>query len=90
MSIAEQMGATLANTACSVNIKERLDFSCAVFDGEGDLVANAPHLPVHLGSMGASRQGGDRRVTAMRSTPATRTCSTRPTPAARTCRTSPS
>ena len=54
MSIAEQMGATLANTACSVNIKERLDFSCAVFDGEGDLVANAPHLPVHLGSMGAS------------------------------------
>jgi len=54
MSIAEQMGATLANTACSVNIKERLDFSCAVFDAEGGLVANAPHLPVHLGSMGAS------------------------------------
>ncbi len=54
MSIAEQMGATLVNTACSVNIKERLDFSCAVFDGGGDLVANAPHLPVHLGSMGAS------------------------------------
>ncbi|HET6494408.1 MAG TPA: hydantoinase B/oxoprolinase family protein [Thermoleophilia bacterium] len=54
MSIAEQMGATLANTACSVNIKERLDFSCAIFDSEGDLVANAPHLPVHLGSMGAS------------------------------------
>jgi len=54
MSIAEQMGATLVNTACSVNIKERLDFSCAVFDGRGDLVANAPHLPVHLGSMGAS------------------------------------
>jgi 5-oxoprolinase (ATP-hydrolysing) len=56
MSIAEQMGATLQNTACSVNIKERLDFSCAVFDGEGGLVANAPHLPVHLGSMGASVQ----------------------------------
>ena len=56
MSIAEQMGATLANTACSVNIKERLDFSCAVFDAEGGLVANAPHLPVHLGSMGASVQ----------------------------------
>ena len=56
MSIAEQMGATLANTAVSVNIKERLDFSCAVFDAGGDLVANAPHLPVHLGSMGASVQ----------------------------------
>ena len=54
MSIAEQMGATLANTAASVNIKERLDFSCALFDAQGDLVANAPHLPVHLGSMGAS------------------------------------
>jgi 5-oxoprolinase (ATP-hydrolysing) len=54
MSIAEQMGATLANTAASVNIKERLDFSCALFDADGDLVANAPHLPVHLGSMGAS------------------------------------
>ncbi len=52
MSIAEQMGATLANTAYSVNIKERLDFSCALFDGAGDLVANAPHVPVHLGSMG--------------------------------------
>ena len=56
MSVAEQMGATLANTAISVNIKERLDFSCAVFDGQGGLVANAPHLPVHLGSMGASVQ----------------------------------
>jgi len=56
MSIADQMGATLANTACSVNIKERLDFSCAIFDARGDLVANAPHLPVHLGSMGASVQ----------------------------------
>ena len=54
MSVAEQMGATLANTAVSVNIKERLDFSCAVFDASGGLVANAPHLPVHLGSMGAS------------------------------------
>ncbi len=54
MSVADQMGATLANTAVSVNIKERLDFSCAVFDAEGGLVANAPHLPVHLGSMGAS------------------------------------
>ena len=56
MSIAERMGATLANTAVSVNIKERLDFSCAVFDADGGLVANAPHLPVHLGSMGASVQ----------------------------------
>ena len=54
MSIAEQMGATLANTAYSVNIKERYDFSCAIFDGEGDLVANAPHVPVHLGSMSES------------------------------------
>jgi 5-oxoprolinase (ATP-hydrolysing) len=51
MSVADQMGATLANTAWSVNIKERLDFSCAIFDGSGDLVANAPHVPVHLGSM---------------------------------------
>lgn len=54
MSIAEQMGATLANTAFSVNIKERLDFSCALFDYEGNLIANAPHMPVHLGSMGES------------------------------------
>jgi 5-oxoprolinase (ATP-hydrolysing) len=54
MSIAEQMGYRLQNTAHSVNIKERLDFSCAVFDREGGLVANAPHMPVHLGSMGAS------------------------------------
>ncbi len=51
MSIADQMGATLAQTAWSVNIKERLDFSCALFDAAGDLVANAPHVPVHLGSM---------------------------------------
>jgi 5-oxoprolinase (ATP-hydrolysing) len=51
MSIADQMGATLENTAYSVNIKERLDFSCALFDAGGDLVANAPHVPVHLGSM---------------------------------------
>ncbi|WP_457650417.1 hydantoinase B/oxoprolinase family protein [Profundibacter sp.] len=54
MSIAEQMGATLKNTAYSVNIKERLDFSCAIFDASGDLVANAPHVPVHLGSMSES------------------------------------
>lgn len=54
MSIAEQMGVTLQNTAHSVNIKERLDFSCAVFDGNGALVANAPHMPVHLGSMDRS------------------------------------
>ncbi len=51
MSLAEQMGVSLQNTAYSVNIKERLDFSCAVFDGNGSLVANAPHIPVHLGSM---------------------------------------
>ncbi|EAQ24764.1 hydantoinase B/oxoprolinase family protein [Roseovarius sp. 217] len=54
MSIADQMGATLANTAYSVNIKERYDFSCAIFDVNGDLVANAPHVPVHLGSMSES------------------------------------
>lgn len=54
MAIAEQMGATLANTAFSVNIKERLDFSCALFDFDGNLIANAPHMPVHLGSMGES------------------------------------
>jgi len=64
MSIAEQMGLTLENTAHSVNIKERLDFSCALFDAAGALVANAPHMPVHLGSMGESvsavlRNAGD-------------------------------
>ncbi|MEZ4218350.1 MAG: hydantoinase B/oxoprolinase family protein [Myxococcota bacterium] len=51
MSIAEQMGAVLRNTAVSTNIKERLDYSCAVFDADGGLVANAPHIPVHLGAM---------------------------------------
>ncbi|TDI62706.1 MAG: 5-oxoprolinase, partial [Alphaproteobacteria bacterium] len=54
MTIAEEMGAILENTAHSVNIKERLDFSCALFDSTGDLVANAPHMPVHLGSMSES------------------------------------
>ena len=54
MSIAEQMGGVLQNTSYSVNIKERLDFSCAIFDTSGDLVANAPHIPVHLGSMSES------------------------------------
>ena len=54
MSIAEQMGVALQNTAYSVNIKERLDFSCAVFAHDGTLVANAPHMPVHLGSMDRS------------------------------------
>ncbi|MCP4075661.1 MAG: 5-oxoprolinase [Gammaproteobacteria bacterium] len=54
MSIAEQMGSVLENTAVSVNIKERLDFSCAIFDADGDLIANAPHMPVHLGSMSES------------------------------------
>ena len=51
MNIAEQMGVVLENTAVSVNIKERLDFSCAIFDPDGELIANAPHLPIHLGSM---------------------------------------
>lgn len=54
MSVAEQMGVALQNTAYSVNIKERLDFSCALFDPQGALIANAPHMPVHLGSMGDS------------------------------------
>ncbi len=67
MAIAEEMGATLQNTASSVNIKERLDFSCAIFDAEGGLVANAPHMPVHLGSMGdcvtaiVAKHGADMR-----------------------------
>jgi 5-oxoprolinase (ATP-hydrolysing) len=54
MSVAEQMGFVLQNTAHSVNIKERLDFSCALFDADGNLIANAPHIPVHIGSMGES------------------------------------
>ncbi len=67
MAIAEQMGVTLANTSYSVNIKERLDFSCAIFDPQGNLVANAPHMPVHLGSMGESvRVILDRRAGQMR------------------------
>ena len=67
MAIAEQMGVTLANTAYSVNIKERLDFSCALFDADGNLIANAPHMPVHLGSMGESvKTIIDRRGAAMK------------------------
>ncbi|MFH8613239.1 hydantoinase B/oxoprolinase family protein [Streptomyces sp. NPDC018029] len=67
MSIAEQMGARLESTAQSVNIKERLDFSCALFDPDGNLVANAPHIPVHLGSMGTSvKEVIERRGTGMR------------------------
>jgi 5-oxoprolinase (ATP-hydrolysing) len=54
MNVAEQTGVVLANTSLSVNIKERLDFSCAIFDAGGGLVANAPHVPVHLGAMGES------------------------------------
>src|SRR4051812_24602845 len=67
MAIAEQMGVTLANTSYSVNIKERLDFSCALFDADGNLIANAPHMPVHLGSMGESvKTIIDRRAGTMR------------------------
>ena len=67
MSIAEQMGFRLEATAQSVNIRERLDFSCALFDPDGDLIANAPHIPVHLGSMGTTvREVIRRRVGAMR------------------------
>ncbi len=67
MSVAEEMGAVLQNTAQSVNIRERLDFSCALFDAGGQLIANAPHVPVHLGAMGESvrhviaRRGGTLR-----------------------------
>ena len=61
MSIAEQMGTRLESTAQSVNIKERLDFSCALFDPDGSLIANAPHMPVHLGSMGTTVQEVIRR-----------------------------
>ena len=88
MGVAEAMGAALERTAQSVNIKERLDFSCALFDAGGGLVANAPHMPVHLGSMGAS-------VRAVTDAPP-RTCaratlsrSTIRSPAAPTCPTSP-
>ncbi len=67
MSVAEQMGVTLQRTAHSANIKERLDYSCAVFDPDANLVANAPHVPVHLGSMGESvRAVVERRATSMR------------------------
>lgn len=67
MAIAEQMGARLESTAQSVNIKERLDFSCALFDPDGNLVANAPHIPVHLGSMGTSvKEVIERRGDGMR------------------------
>ena len=67
MNVAEQTGAVLQNTSQSVNIKERLDFSCAIFDGTGALVANAPHVPVHLGAMGESvRTVLDRRAATLR------------------------
>jgi 5-oxoprolinase (ATP-hydrolysing) len=66
MNIAEQMGLRLQNTAHSVNIKERLDFSCAIFDGEGALIANAPHMPVHLGSMSESIRSVMQRNAPMR------------------------
>lgn len=84
MSIAEQMGVRLQNTAHSVNIKERLDFSCALFDADGNLIANAPHIPVHLGSMGSpSRRCSG--ATAPRCAPATCTPSTTRTTEVRIC-----
>jgi 5-oxoprolinase (ATP-hydrolysing) len=89
MNIAEQMGLQLQNTAYSVNIKERLDFSCALFDADGNLIANAPHMPVHLGSMSESIKTVIAR-NAGRCGRATSTCSTIRTTAARTCPTSPS
>lgn len=66
MSIAEQMGAVLRNTSVSTNIKERLDYSCAVFDAEGGLVANAPHIPVHLGAMADTVAAVRRRFSPLR------------------------
>ena len=66
MSIAEQMGAVLRKTALSTNIKERLDYSCAVFDRDGGLVANAPHIPVHLGAMGATVRAVRARIPDLR------------------------
>ena len=74
MNIAEQMGLQLQNTAYSVNIKERLDFSCALFDADGNLIANAPHMPVHLGSMGESHQDRDRAQRRHACSRATSTC----------------
>ncbi len=88
-SIAEQMGARLRATAQSVNIAERLDFSCAVFDREGHLIANAPHMPVHLGSMGASVSAVLDSARRRDPRPATSTWSTTRTAAAPTCPTSP-
>jgi 5-oxoprolinase (ATP-hydrolysing) len=88
MSVAEQMGGTLEKTAYSANIKERLDFSCAVFDAEGGLVANAPHVPVHLGSMGESVRAiiAERRETMQ---PGDVYVLNDPTTVAPTCPTSP-
>ena len=68
--IAEQMGITLRNTSSSVNVKERLDFSCAIFTADGDLVVNAPHIPVHLGAMGETVRA-HRWPTTRRFSPAT-------------------
>jgi 5-oxoprolinase (ATP-hydrolysing) len=82
MHIAEQMGAVLERTASSVNIKERRDFSCAIFDADASLVANAPHMPVHLGSMGASVAAGRRAFRHRRACRRFRTSSTRRTRAA--------
>ena len=89
MSIAEQMGARLESTAQSVNIRERLDFSCALFDPDGNLVANAPHIPVHLGSMGTSVKEVDPPRAGRRCDRATCMRSTTRTTAAPTCPTSP-
>ena len=88
MNIAEQMGLQLQNTAYSVNIKERLDFSCALFDATGNLIANAPHMPVHLGSMSEIDQDRDRAQRRRDAARAMSTCSTIRTTAARTCPTS--
>jgi 5-oxoprolinase (ATP-hydrolysing) len=87
MGVAEAMGAALERTAHSVNIKERLDFSCALFDADGGLVANAPHMPVHLGSMGASVRAVRDRHPDLKAGQAF--ALNNPYAGARTCRTSP-
>ena len=86
-AVAEEMGGALGRTAFSPNIKERRDYSCAVFEPAGEMVAQAAHIPVHLGAMPLSVAAALER--SRRWPTATSWCSTIPTPAARTCRTSP-
>ena len=88
-AVAEEMGLQLQKTSHSVNIKERLDFSCAIFDSEGRLIANAPHMPVHLGSMGESVHSLISSNSSSSFAPEMRSCSIIHITAARICRTLP-